>query len=337
MSTGNDRSAHPHNASLQPIVMNGHLLKVCRASRLHLVSPATDPPWLVEQLWTQHACGILGGEPKCGKSLLALDIAASVASGTACLGRFGVPRPGRVLFFAAEDALDVIHQRLQAIAHQRQLQLDAFNLYFITTPIVRLDDGSDRARLKATVERGRPRLLILDPFVRLHAVDENAVAAVAPLLAFLRSLQRKFHTAVLLVHHARKAASHLRPGQALRGSSELHAWSDSSLYLRRRGDLITLVAEHRAAAAPDPLALALVNSNNQHNPHLEIVQTVSASLPHERDLEERLITALNSSPMSRAQLRQTLSVRNERLGHLLDRLAASGRIVYTDHLWRVPL
>ena len=53
--------------------------------------------------------------------------------------------------------------------------------------------------------------------------------------------------------------------------------------------------------------------------------------------EEQLITALNRSPMSRAQLRQTLCVRNERLGHLLDRLAASGRIVYTDHLWRVPL
>lgn len=319
------------------IAMSGPVLKVCRASHLHLLSPAADPSWLVEHLWAEHACGILGGEPKCGKSLLALDIAASVASGTACLGRFAVPRPGRVLFFAAEDDLHVIHQRLQTIARRRQRELDTFNLYFITVSTLSLDMETDRVCLAATVERARPRLLILDPFVRLHAVDENAVAAVAPLLAFLRSLQRKFHTAVLLVHHSRKAASHLRPGQALRGSSELHAWSDSSLYLRRHGDLITLIAEHRAARAPDPLTLTFVSSDTYYDAHLQIVQTAPASLGHEANLEQQLITALNRSAMSRAQLRHTLRVRNERLGHLLDRLAASGRIVYSDHLWRVPV
>src|ERR1022692_632471 len=82
----------------------------------------------------------------------------------------------------------------------------------------------------------RPTLLVLDPFVRLHRVDENVSAEVAPLLDFLRTLQRRYQTAVVLVHHARKGAAHLRAGQALRGSSELHAWGDSNLYLRRTGD-----------------------------------------------------------------------------------------------------
>ena len=53
------------------------------------------------------------------------------------------------------------------------------------------------------MERIEPRLLVLDPLVRLHGVDENAVADIAPILGFLRYLQRRFGTAVLLVHHSR--------------------------------------------------------------------------------------------------------------------------------------
>jgi hypothetical protein len=40
------------------------------------------------------------------------------------------------------------------------------------------------------------------------------------LLGYLRDLQRRHATAVILVHHARKGAGNIRAGQALRGSSE---------------------------------------------------------------------------------------------------------------------
>ena len=34
-----------------------------------------EQKWLIEELWAQQAVGILGGEPKCCKSFLALDMA----------------------------------------------------------------------------------------------------------------------------------------------------------------------------------------------------------------------------------------------------------------------
>jgi len=40
-------------------------------------------------------------------------------------------------------------------------------------------------RLAQTVEHLRPRLLIFDPFVRLHRIDENISGEVAPLLGYL--------------------------------------------------------------------------------------------------------------------------------------------------------
>src|SRR5262249_22763050 len=60
----------------------------------------------------------------------------------------------------------------------------------------RLDLEADRRSLAQTVLELKPRLLILDPFVRLHRIDENASGEVAPLLAYLRELQRRYGCAL---------------------------------------------------------------------------------------------------------------------------------------------
>ena len=90
-------------------------LPVQQASQLESHGPQIQ--WLVQDLWTDQAVGILGGEPKCCKSFLALDLAVSVASGVACLRQFPVPRSGPVLLFPAEDSLAVVRQRLDEKRH----------------------------------------------------------------------------------------------------------------------------------------------------------------------------------------------------------------------------
>ena len=93
-------------------------------------------------------------------------------------------------------------------------------------------------------------------------MDENDATQIAALLSYLRELQRQFQLAVLLVHHARKDSQPSRPGQALRGSSELHGWGDSNLYMRRKGSQLTLSTEHRAAASQDHIPLQLTQSGS---------------------------------------------------------------------------
>lgn len=293
-----------------------------------LAERAEEHRWLVTGLWSEQAVGIVGGEPKCCKSFLALDLAVSVASGSPCLRRFVVPRPGRVLLYAAEDALHIVRRRLEGIAAAASRALADLDIQVITAPVLRLDLEADRRSLADTVARLQPRLLILDPFVRLHRIDENASGEVAPILAYLRELQRRHGVAVLVVHHAKKGGNGVRAGQALRGSSEFHAWGDSNLYLRRDGEELTLAIEHRAAPSPKPLNIELA----QRGPALalEVAERSEPVTPAPASLDERIIAALGRGPLPFLELRALCRVRAATLHERIGALTAAGRITKID-------
>jgi AAA domain len=293
--------------------------------------------WLVTGLWLEQSVGVLGGEPKCCKSFLALDLAVSVASGTACLRQFPVPTAGRVLLYAAEDALHIVRRRLEGICAAAQVSFEDLDVQVITAPTVRLDLPADRERLQRTVDTLKPRLLVLDPFVRLHRIDENASGEVAPLLAYLRELQRRHAISVLVVHHAKKGGARLRAGQALRGSSEFHAWGDSNLYLRRMENQLTLSVEHRAAPSIPPIDLELA----QRGESLALETRPSAQpapvAPSPTSVNERIINALSDTdhPLTAARLRALCSARKATFYTCLEELTRAGRLLRSPEGYRL--
>src|SRR6266498_3609306 len=253
-------------------------LPVKRASQLESLGPQSQ--WLVEELWTEQAVGILGGEPKCCKSFLALDVAVSVASGAACLRQFQVRRTGKVLLFPAEDSLAIVRQRLEGIA---------------------------------------------------------CAAQVASLLSYLRELQRQFHLAILLVHHARKDSHSSRPGQALRGSSELHGWGDSNLYLRRKGSQLTLSTEHRAAPGRDHIPLQLAESGS--TVALTVVQgsTIEPATPPTPTERVRQALAQVREPIPVQQLQKLCGIRTAKICSALVELSNNGEVVHDARGYQLKL
>ena len=289
--------------------------------------------WLVEPLWGESSVGVIGGAPKCSKTWLGLDLALSVATGTACLGRYVVPRPGPVLIYLAEDALTMVRQRVEGMACHRGLELSCVDIHVITASSLRLDREPHRSRLLETARRLRPRLLLLDPLVRLHGVDENNAGEVAQLLAYFRSLQRELDLSVMLVHHTRKnAAGGAAAGQGLRGSSDLHAFGDSNLYLRRVRDRLVLLSEHRAAPAPPAVTLELV-ATDAATAHLKVVAASLGDRPV--SLQEQVLTCLaQDGTWTRTRLRDVLSVQNQRLGEALEALERTGKIRRASDGWQ---
>jgi len=288
-------------------------------------------PWLIERLWSIHAVGFVAGPPKSFKTWTVLEMAISVATGVPCLGAFPVHRSGPVLLYAAEDPAAALRLRLLALARNHGLDLDQIDIRVICADSLRLDRPADREKLATTIEHHRPALLVLDPLVRLHALDENQAAPMAELLGHIRALQRASATAIAIVHHSRKASAH-SAGQSLRGSSDLYAFVDSLVSLQRRHGRVTLSAEHRSAPQLAPIPLELVAADQPDAaPYLRIATTADDEEPQQNPLEERIVQFLNESPSpcTTDSLRTLMQVRKQRLLEALRNLIEQ-RVIRRD-------
>lgn len=298
-------------------------------------------PWLIEGLFLESAVGILAGAPKSWKTFFALDLALSVATGTPVVGTHAVPAAGAVLLFAAEDTPQAVRARLSSMAAHRGVALERAPIHLVLANSLRLDRREDQERLEATVARFAPKLLVLDPFVRLSRIDENSSQEVSAVLAYLRTLQRALSVSIVVVHHTRKAqANEARAGLALRGSGDFWAWSDTTLYLRRRDHVAQLLVEHRSAEDPPPLYLEL-DGEAAHGPYLRISQQAAQteSVTPNKPLAERIIDHLRSSPAPCRldDLRAALKVRMQTVLAELRQLEQQQRVRRDAKGWMLNL
>ena len=112
--------------------------------------------WPVDGLWARQAVGIVGGEPKCGKSFLALDLAVAVAAGVPCLRRFAAAQQGPVLLFAAEDAGHIVRRRLEGIARAAGAAFETLDIAVIDVPKRERLSGPISHRKRVRLSRPSP-------------------------------------------------------------------------------------------------------------------------------------------------------------------------------------
>jgi hypothetical protein len=124
----------------------------------------------------------------------------------------------------------------------------------------------------------------------------------------------------------------------LRGSSEVHAWSDSNLYLRRLENLLKLTVEHRAAPSHAPIELELA----QRGESLALEVRAAASPARQEasplsSVDQRILSALGQSdaPVPADELRALCSIRKATFyARLLD-LTRTGRLVRSPEGYRL--
>lgn len=315
--------------------MTSEALPFRRVSEVEAVPP--DRQWLIESLWLAGGVGVLCGHAKVNKTFLAAQIAVAVAMGQDLFPGHPARLKGPVLFFGAEDSLTALRSRFDGLALVYRRPIEELPIYLIDVPVLRIDREHDLGRLRASIEEVKPRLLILDPYVRIVAIDENSAGEVSAVLQSLRALQRDYDLAVLLVHHARKSpAAH--PTQAFRGSSDLAAWSDTNLFLSRRGDHLTLYIEHRSARAPDPLTLRL---ETEPAPHLVLCTSSTDGTPSAAAATEPLhqevvhFLASTSRPRSGNDIQQHLHKRKADVLQALEALSRMGIVSRTSLGWQL--
>lgn len=226
------------------------------------------PAWMVEGIWSESAHGLIAGMPKTYKSVIATDLAISVASGTRFLDRFEVPQVGPVLMIQKENDEGMVQDRVLRILHSRGLGAEAnlngdgfrykppaeLPLHFINNPDIDIADEDDMQLVADLVDELRPILLILDPLYLLApSVDENSAHQMTPILAALLQIKQKYNCGTLLIHHYHKPpadeSSSVRKGASrISGTGAFHRWYESVMLLERpdyEEPTIKVYTEHR--------------------------------------------------------------------------------------------
>ena len=155
--------------------------------------------WLIEGYLTLDSLSVLFGDPGCGKSFLAIDIAGHVACGLPWRGCS--VKPGKVLYIAGEGS-NGLSKRFRAW-FERHGETPR-NIQICTTPIA-LTDPAGIAALVAEIQAmpEAPALIVIDTVNRNFGPgDENATADMTRAVAGLDAIRNATGAALLGLHHS---------------------------------------------------------------------------------------------------------------------------------------
>jgi len=214
------------------------------------------PPPVIDGLLDDRDSLLISGSSGLGKSLITLEIAIAVTSGKRLFGRFEVCQPGPVLLVQSENTLKATKTRLNALltsaSNPNSLELYKRAIDRISTPMIGTDirhsgdllDAKFTTWLQKKLLDIGAKLLVLDPLISYHKMNENDNVVMRTALDRLTALTSEVGAAVAVVHHHGKA-QYDGMNQA-RGATAIVDWARGILTLNRvaRQDRLLVKCEH---------------------------------------------------------------------------------------------
>lgn len=191
------------------------------------VEAVLDGNWLIDGVLPKSGIAAVYGFPGCGKTFLAMDWGAHVASGTAWNGRH-VER-GLVLYVVAEGQTG-FRNRLAAMRETgRFSRYDPF--VFVPVPIDMQAPDGDTAKLIETIreasdrELAEPALIVIDTLSKTFGAGKENSDDMAGYVANCQRVASAFDCLTLIVHHRPKDSE----SRDLRGHGSLRGGIDTAI------------------------------------------------------------------------------------------------------------
>jgi len=205
-----------------------------------------NPKWLIEGCFEQEKLITVFGEPKSGKSFIAIAMACAVASGTEF---YGCKANRSNVIYLAGEGLSGMRKRLLAF-HQSSYGHKLFFTdeekkantklqdaqMFLSNRGARINEEDEYKKLEDEInlikeQSGDIGLIIFDTFQRSFSGDENSAQEVNKFVKAADQLIHEYQCAVLLVHHTGRGNLN-----RARGSSVLDASIDGEFKVKRKDD-----------------------------------------------------------------------------------------------------
>lgn len=291
------------------------------------------PTDVIRGLLVAGARAVVGGEPKrTRKTWLLLQLAICIAAGRPFLG-FAIAASSKVLFYSGEEPRWRVQERVRALGAGLGISDPDTPLLVAgdDVPRIRLNDLAHLATLRATIAEYTPNVIVLEPWRRLHDLDENSSSEIGPLLDSISDMAKATGAAIVLSHHTSKSGA-TTGGASLRGSGDLRSWYDLGLHATRKGDLVHFEVESRDEDV-QPFAVALRSQKNEHGEPMIWLERVdgAAASPGGDDIAEtkaRIIAELVrvAGPLTRNRIAENIRGNRTKILDAVRELIAEGRI-----------
>lgn len=228
---------------LDDLPVNSHIPGLKLDTLDHYITDMTEePPHIIARgILPQQSIMIIGGQPKAGKSILALNTAWCISTGHPWLHDFETTQK-RVLVLQAENSYHNQKKRLKmlykATESEYPVPIPDKGDFVVSEPFnVKINEPSGYMKLINIVKMEKPQVLIIDPLVHFHSCDENDNAAMGDVMEKIRTLTKKENVSVIIVHHTRKPGNRQQDsGTSLRGASSLYGAVDTSILIGKEKD-----------------------------------------------------------------------------------------------------
>jgi hypothetical protein len=176
-------------------------------------------PWVYDVALVRGFVSVLVAPGGTGKSLYAMTVAASIATGKPLLGEH-VHKRTKVWLINLDDPLEELDRRFLALRMHYTLRCEDWKGWLfmesgddrdLVIAEINPDDGfsvqhPDEDMLIAGILQNNIGVLIVDPFAESHSLEENSNPQMVQAAAAWRRIARVTNCAILLVHHVRKGA-----------------------------------------------------------------------------------------------------------------------------------
>jgi len=212
--------------------------------------------WLVNGLWQAGKINGFAGAEKAGKSRLLGWLLVGMASGSV----LGMPTDDlpKTLYLCGEETVETVNSRIAKYAQLQNVPMKAFDIDFMEAAALRLDLKQQREWLSEKLLDDDYRLLIIDPFRRVHAADEDKSTQMAPILNDVRKWSNRYGLSMIIVHHTggiNDETDMNRMKNWFRGSSDIAAILDTGQYVDRLSKTSMQVLRAGRFPPMDPLKI----------------------------------------------------------------------------------
>lgn len=162
--------------------------------------------WLVNQILVKGQHGVIGGLKKTLKTNIAIDLAISLGSRTAFLGKYVVPKKVKVWLISGESGGGTIQETAKRIARSRGITLDKASVHW-TFKLPRLSRAKDVEEIRSFIKHHAIEVLILDPLYLCLGIGANQASdiyAMGEALAPIAEICQETGCTILFAHHFKK-------------------------------------------------------------------------------------------------------------------------------------